>query len=444
MWIRWIKSFLPRSLLWRAILILVIPIIFVQIVVGYVFVERLFGGVSRLLTSNTAQEINYILDAANSAADQDAARAALASRAGPLGIDYRFLDPAQAAGETDNKSIIDLTGKYVTETLYRDVANIVAVDLATLDGRVRTVVKTRSGYLELTFSRRQASAPNPHQVLVSMVLAALLMTTISFLFLKNQVRPITRLAKASEAFGKGQSIEFRPQGATEVWSAGRAFLSMRARIERQIEQRTLMLSGVSHDMRTPLTRMKLSLSLMEETPETQMLKRDVDDMEAMLREFLEFARGDNDEKISSVVLRDLATQIVENKQRDGREILLRFPTGHSATTVDCRRGAIQRAVENLISNADRYGKTVRLSVNVLRRHVEFIVEDDGPGIPPEKFEEALRPFSRLDRSRNQNKGGNSGLGLSIAADVARTHGGSLELGRSADLGGLKVTLKIPR
>ena len=445
MWTRWIKPLLPRSLLWRAILILVIPIIFVQVVVVFVFIERLFGDVSRQLTSNTAMELDYILSAANRSADEDAARAELAQRTVPFGVDFEFLPEAQATQERDRKDLFDLSGKYVAETLHDQIEGLIAVDLTTLDGRVRIVVETVPGYLALSFSRYQASAGNPHQVLVAMALASILMTSIAILFLKNQVRPITRLAKASEAFGKGQSIEFHPQGATEVWSAGRAFLSMRARIERQIEQRTLMLSGVSHDMRTPLTRMKLSLSLMDGTPETKMLQRDVEDMESMLREFLEFAKGDNDEKITEVSLHDLVGKILENKQRDGLDIELRYlGKANNNIRFDCRRVAVQRAIENLISNAVRYGTKVRLSVFVQRRHIEFIVEDDGPGIPPEQYAEALRPFSRLDTSRNLNRGGNSGLGLSIAADIARTHGGSLQLDHSADMGGLKVSLKIPR
>lgn len=445
MWTRWIKPLLPRSLLWRAILILVIPIIFVQIVVVFVFIERLFGDVSRQLTANTSLNVNYILTLANQSADQDEAGAVLAERTAALAVEYEFLTETQAAAEQDRKDIFDLSGKYVTETLYQQIDGLKAVDLMSLDGGVRIVVDTAPGPLVLSFSRYRASAGNPHQVLVAMALASILMTSIAILFLKNQVRPITRLAKASEAFGKGQSIEFHPQGATEVWSAGRAFLSMRARIERQIEQRTLMLSGVSHDMRTPLTRMKLSLSLMDETPETKMLQRDVEDMESMLREFLEFAKGDNDEKITEVSLHDLVGKILENKQRDGQDIELRYlGKANNDIRFDCRRVAVQRAIENLISNAVRYGTKIRLSIFVQRRHIQFIVEDDGPGIPPEQYDEALRPFSRLDTSRNLNRGGNSGLGLSIAADVARTHGGSLQLDRSADMGGLKVSMTIPR
>jgi two-component system osmolarity sensor histidine kinase EnvZ len=445
MWTRWIKPLLPRSLLWRAILILVIPIIFVQIVVTFVFIERLFGDVSHQLTANTSLKLNFILTAANKSTDIDEAVSVLAQRTVPFAINYEFLTDAQAATEADRKGFFDLSGKYVTETLYKQIDGLKAVDLVSLNGQVRIVVDTAPGPLALSFSRYQASAGNPHQVLVAMALTSILMTSIAIVFLKNQVRPIRRLAKASEAFGKGQSIEFHPQGATEVWSAGRAFLSMRARIERQIEQRTLMLSGVSHDMRTPLTRMKLSLSLMDETPETKMLQRDVEDMESMLREFLEFAKGDNDEKITEVPLQELVEKILENKQRDGLDIELRYlGKANNDITFDCRRIALQRAIENLISNAVRYGAKVRLSVFVQRRHIEFIVEDDGPGIPPDKYTDALRPFSRLDTSRNLNLGGNSGLGLSIAADIARTHGGSLQLDRSADMGGLKVSLKIPR
>lgn len=440
----WIKKILPRSLLWRAILILVIPIIFVQVIVVLVFVERLFQDVSEQMTSNTSLELNHILTVINEAPDQQAADTAATQLAVPFDLTISF-QTGEVHPQPDARYFYDVSGKHVTRTFHDQIAGVLSVDLKRDDGFVVLTVGTKHGAVEMVFSRRRASASNPHQVLVAMALASLLMTTISFLFLKNQVRPITRLARASDAFGKGQPVNFSPQGATEVWAAGRAFLSMKARIERQIEQRTLMLSGVSHDMRTPLTRMKLSLSMMDDSPEAALMAQDVDDMETMLGEFLEFARGDSDENMIDMSVHALVDEIVANHKRSGHEIDLEFVGIPDARTpLSCRKLALQRAIENLISNARRYGNSVRLTVLHRRRHIDFVVEDDGPGIPPDRFEEALRPFSRLDAARNLNKGGNSGLGLSIAADVARTHGGTLELARSETLGGLKATLHIPR
>ncbi len=430
--------------MWRAILILVIPIIFVQVIVVFVFVERLFQDVSEQMTSNTSLQLNHVLSAVDAAPDMPTALQTVGRLAKPFALTATFL-PTLSPSQSDRRYFYDVSGKHVTRTLHDKITQLQAVDLMQSGGIVHVFVKTEHGPLKLSFSRRRVSAANPHQVLVAMALASLLMTSISFLFLKNQVRPITRLARASDAFGKGQRVDFHPQGATEVWAAGRAFLSMKARIERQIEQRTLMLSGVSHDMRTPLTRMKLSLSILDESPETELMKQDVSDMETMLHEFLEFAKGDNDENMADVSIRELVDGITLNHKRSGHDIELDFEgVSDINAPLACRKLAVQRAIENLVANAERYGNLVRLTVRQRRRHVDFVVEDDGPGIPPDRFEEALRPFSRLDAARNLNKGGNSGLGLAIAADIARTHGGALDLATSVRLGGLKATLHIPR
>jgi len=265
------------------------------------------------------------------------------------------------------------------------------------------------------------------------------------LFLNNQIKPIRRLSDAAEAFGRGWAIPFNPRGAREVRSAGHSFLAMRARIIRQIEQRTMMLSGVSHDLRTPLTRMKLSLGLIAPSEEVEHLKRDVDEMEAMLTEFLEFARGDSEEKTETVGVKALTKQIVRNFKRAGHDIKLSFIMETPLDdTLKCRKQAVQRAIENLLGNAVRYGKNAHLTVTIEPDTVVFMIEDDGPGIPKDKRDAAVEPFTRLDVARNQDKGVGSGLGLAIATDVARSHGGNLALLQSDDLGGLKAVLSLPR
>jgi two-component system osmolarity sensor histidine kinase EnvZ len=284
------------------------------------------------------------------------------------------------------------------------------------------------------------SATNPHQLLVLMIFTSILMTVIAYMFLRNQLRPITKLARAAEDFGKGRNVHYRPRGALEVRAAGRAFLDMRARIDRQIEQRTLMLSGVSHDLRTPLTRLRLGLSLMPEDGEVAALQADVIQMERMVDEFLAFVRGDAMEGSAPTDAVSLVEGVVT---KAGEGVRLAEVTGR-AEPVEMRPQAVERAVQNLVSNAQRYGSTVEVRLEFLDRSLRISVEDNGPGIPEEQRDEALRPFTRLDRSRDPNRGGGVGLGLSIASDIALSHGGTLRLSRSERLGGLRADLMIAR
>jgi two-component system osmolarity sensor histidine kinase EnvZ len=305
---------------------------------------------------------------------------------------------------------------------------------------VNLLFETSVGPVQAELSRRRMSATNPHQLLVLMVFTSLLMTLVAFVFLRNQLRPITKLAAAAEDFGKGRTVPYRPRGALEVRAAGRAFLDMRARIERQIEQRTLMLSGVSHDLRTPLTRLRLGLSLMPEDPEVAALQADVQQMQRMVDEFLAFVRGDALEGTEPTEAVALVQDIVD---KAGPKVRLVAVEGE-AQAVEMRPQAVARAVENLINNATRYGQTVEVRLEFQERILRVTVEDDGPGIPEDRREEALRPFTRLEEGRNPNLGGGVGLGLSIAADIALSHGGSLRLTESARLGGLRAELVIAR
>ena len=287
------------------------------------------------------------------------------------------------------------------------------------------------------------SASNPHQLLVYMIGFGVLMTMIAYIYLRNQLRPIKRLARAAAAFGRGQVNDFRPSGAIEVRAAGHAFLDMRNRIERQIEQRTLMLSGVSHDLRTPLTRMKLGLSLLEDE-DREPLERDVTEMQRLLDEFLSFAKGASEGEAEACDPFELVRAIVEDCERVGQDVTLGALEGEGSGLVTLRRIGVRRAVENLVGNAVRYGNKAVVSVALTERALRIRVEDDGPGIAVDDREEALKPFARLDAARNQNKGSGVGLGLSIAMDVARAHGGILRLSESTDLGGLRADIVIGR
>ena len=436
-----LKNFLPRSLFGRAALILVVPIVASQLVVSVIFIQRHFEGVTRQLTQGVMIEMRLLLAEIASAPDRDAAAALVAPLAAGLAIGMDLSgDLAPPAG--DRWSFWDLSGRAVLETLHAGMPALIAADLQSDRRRVSIWLGSDRGPVLMSISRSRLSATNPHQLLVVMVVASVLLTLIAYVFLRNQLTPITRLARTAEAFGRGETLPYRPRGATEVRAAGKAFLDMRARIERQIEQRTLMLSGVSHDLRAPLTRLKLGLAFLPEDDEVRALRGDVGDMERLVDEFLAYVRGDALEETVSADPADLVVKSVENAQRSGQVIALGRldPVGR----VRLRPDAVSRAVENLIGNAARYGSRAEVSLLAFERSFRIVVEDDGPGIPKHRRDEALLPFTRLDPARDPNHGGGVGLGLSIAADIARSHGGSLRLGESEVLGGLKAELVLAR
>ncbi|MBT8457748.1 MAG: HAMP domain-containing protein [Rhodobacteraceae bacterium] len=435
----WLKRYVPRSLFGRTALILLVPILTIQLVVSYVFIQRLYENVTEQMTGATAQELQLMTARIDAATSADAARTQTRDLTSALGIQLRF---SEARPTADARKFYDLSGRVVTRVLKERVPGLAAVDLVTDDKQVRLALDTVHGPALVVFPRTRVSASNPHQLLVLMVFVSLIVTVISFLFLKNQVRPIRRLAEAATAFGKGRSEPYRPSGATEVRSAGAAFLDMRARIERHIEQRTLMLSGVSHDLRTPLTRLKLGLTMLPDDEDTRALLRDVTDMEKMLDTFLGFARVDATEDPEPVDPIALAERLVANARR-GSDVVSMGPV-EGEGRVAMRPLAVERALENLISNAERYGTRAIVSVALSDRAVRFTVEDNGPGIPESQRGDALKPFSRLDDARNQDRGGGVGLGLSIVRDIARQHGGTLRLGESVQLGGLQADLILAR
>ena len=431
----WLKRYIPRGLYGRAALILVLPVVTLQLVVSVVFIQRHFEGVTEQMTGSVALEIELLLERLESEGLSEAQELAAA-------LDYtlRPADPGEVPG-ANMRRWFDFSGLVVIRTLTERVPELRALLLPD-DRQVTFYAESAVGPVRLDFRRVRLSASNPHQLLVNMLFFGVLMTVIAFIYLRNQLRPITRLADAAEAFGLGRHVPYRPAGAEEVRAAGRAFLDMRARIERHIEQRTLMLSGVSHDLRTPLTRLKLGLSMLDEEDRAP-LERDVEEMQRLLDEFLSFARGDAaravPEPTDPVAL---VRRVVEDARREGKDVAVAALEGEGEVTL--RPDAVRRALENLIGNAVRYGTRAEVSVRLSPDWLRLTVEDDGPGIPAELREEALKPFARLDPARNQDRGSGVGLGLAIAADVARSHGGALSLGKSARLGGLEAELSIAR
>ena len=440
-----LKSFLPRGLLGRAALILVVPIVTIQLIVSIAFIQRHFEGVTRQLSRGVIDEIVLILNRiAQSPAlplsdTGDLEEARRLAAAFSMTID---IPPAPLTAE-DRVAWDDLTGGIVITYLREGLADVRSVDLVERRGVVLLTIDTPRGPLRFGIERARLSASNPHQLLVIMVVASGVMTLIAYAFLRNQMRPIARLADAAEAFGRGEILPYRPRGATEVRAAGAAFLDMRARIERSNEARRLMLSGISHDLRTPLTRLRLGLALVEDEAEAQALLSDVAEMERMVDEFLAFARSDALEEPEDADPAVIARRVVANAARAGHDIALSLPP-RPLPALRLRPQAVTRALENLVTNGLRYGQRVALSVELTPRHLVFVVEDDGPGIPADLRDRAIAPFARLDDARNRNRGDGAGLGLAIVSDIARSHGGALILAQSAALGGLRAELRLAR
>ncbi len=430
---------MPKTLFWRTVVILAVPLIVVQLVVGIFFYERLFRQTTLQKTNEVIQQIKF------------AAGDAAASRA--LGLGLRRLE-AMPVIRAHTYALDDLTAPQVIETLTQGFPRVYFIDLARERGWVHFQFRLGDADYSARFLRNRASARNPHQLLVAMLLSSIVMAGIAGVFLKNQVRPIRLLARVADSFAKGRIIEFKPRGADEIRKVGVAFQSMMRSIDNQKEQRILMLSGVSHDLRTPLTRMKLAVSLAETGGAggeiSEDIKQDIADMEAIIQEFLDFARGDATESRAPVDAVKLARHLIAIHKRAGVVVELhgeyvgegKSPSG--SATINLRRHAMIRALSNLIDNAAKFAGVIHLGLDLRRHNVVFRIEDDGPGIPASDHEKALRPFERLDQARNQNKSTGTGLGLSIAADIIRNHGGTLDLGTSERLGGLLVEVTLPR
>ncbi|MEM9700611.1 MAG: ATP-binding protein [Pseudomonadota bacterium] len=437
----WLKRYMPSGLYPRAALILMLPVVIIQLVVTVVFAQRHFEGVTNQMSTSVLRELALVRQAIEEAPRREAVPEIVEEELAAL--EMRVLPIADDEIPDANRMVwYDYSGRVLVGRFLLDLPGFEAIDL-TNSRALRLFLQTDKGPFEIQFERRRVSASNPHQLFVYTIFFGVVMTVIAFIYLRNQLRPITRLAEVAAAFGRGRHVPFSPAGAAEVRSAGHAFLDMRSRIERHIEQRTLMLSGVSHDLRTPLTRMRLSLSMLDE-PEAAALMDDVDDMQRMLDEFLEFTKGASESTPEEVDPHALLSQIVDDARRAGRAVTLLEPDGGGTGTVMLHKSAIRRAIDNLISNAVRYGAEAEVSLLFTDKTLRIRVEDNGPGIHEERRDEATRAFTRLDPARNQDKGGGVGLGLAIATDIARAHGGVLRLGESARLSGLRADIVIAR
>jgi two-component system, OmpR family, osmolarity sensor histidine kinase EnvZ len=435
---RRIKSFTPTGLYARSLLIIILPMVIVQSVVAFMFMERHWDLVTKYLASVVTQEIATLIDVYKTY-PQDAEREQLRRIAQDrLGLVVDFLPdgPLPAPGPKPFFSSLD---ESLSDQIRKQIGLPFWIDTVGRSSIVEIRIKLPNTIMRVFARRADVYDPNSWIFLVWMLATSLVVLTVAILFLRNQIRPIVRLADAAEAFGKGREVaNFRPRGAREVRRAAAAFLEMKARIERAIEQRTAMLAGVSHDLRTVLTRFKLELALLGDNPEIDAIKKDVDEMAGMLAAYLSFARGDTGELSAPTDMAALLDELKADSERNGHPLSVAY---HGQPQVTVRPAAFKRCVGNLVSNAVRFASNVSITGRRDHRWLTVTVDDDGPGIPAKLREEVFKPFLRLDDARNQDQGG-TGLGLAIARDIARSHGGDIMLGDSP-LGGLRATVRVP-
>ena len=428
----------PKGLYARALLIIILPMVVLQSVVAFMFVERQWSLVNYYLSSAVTREISTLIDVYKTY-PQGGDRAQLRRIAQDrLGLVVDFL-PETVLPPTGPKPFFNQLDAALSDEIRKQIGLPFWIDTLGRSSIVEIRLKLDDTIMRVFARRADAYDANSWIFLLWMVATSLVVLFVAILFLRNQIRPIVRLADAAEAFGKGREApNFRPRGAREVRRAAAAFLEMKIRIERAIEQRTTMLAGVSHDLRTILTRFKLELALLGESPEVDAMKKDVDEMAGMLEAYLAFARGDLGEQSAPTDIAAMLEELKLDAERHGHRSTVTF---HGRPEVTVRPAALKRCLANLVSNAGRFASTIAITGHRDHRWLNVTVDDDGPGIPVSLREDVFKPFLRLDDARNQDEGG-SGLGLAIARDIARSHGGDITLG-DLPLGGLRAIVRVP-
>ncbi len=436
---RWFKRMLPRSLLGRSLLILILPLVLAQSIATWIFYDRHWQTVARRLSTSVAADIGLTLDSLTTATT-NRQREAIFRRAD----DNTELLYAFHPGETLPQGMRQTDGSRIEETLARAIRERVGLPFeigGEYDERdILVSIQSDGGILQVVVPRERLFTPTTYIFIMWMVGSSLVLFAIASVFMRNQIKSLRRLAIAVDDFGKGRDVpHFKVEGATEVRQAGMAFLRMRDRIQRAIAQRTEMLAGVSHDLRTPLTRMRLALELQKDDPRAAELKADVAAMERMIQGYIDFARGEGTEQARPVDLVAVIRALVASLGQAGAPVMTALP---ESCVLPLRPDAMHRCLGNLIANARRYGNHVWVTAVESSALVEVLIDDDGPGIRPADREAVFRPFFRLDASRNPETGG-TGLGLAIARDVVRAHGGEIMLEDSPH-GGLRARIRLPK
>jgi two-component system osmolarity sensor histidine kinase EnvZ len=431
-----LKAVMPKGLYARALLIIIAPMVVLQSVVAFMFMERHYNLVTQRLSAGVVQDIATLIEIDKAFPQEQALVRRIAQD--KLGLVVDFL-PVTELPPPGPKPFFSLVDQALSEEVRKQIGRPYWIDTVGRSALLEIRIKLDNVVMRVFAPRRAAYVSNSHIFLAWMVGTSLVLITVAVLFLRNQIRPILRLADAAESFGKGREVpDFRPRGAREVRRAAVAFIEMKRRIERVLEQRTAMLAGVSHDLRTILTRFKLELALLGDSPEIEAMKKDVDEMGRMLEAYIAFARGDSGEQSAPTDMGAFLGELKADAERNGHKSSVHFH-GHPIVTV--RPAAFKRCLANLVSNAARYAPSISITGHRDHRWLTVTVDDDGPGIAPQLREEVFKPFLRLDDARNQDEGG-TGLGLAIARDIARSHGGDITLSDSP-LGGLRATVRVP-
>lgn len=439
--VRVLADLMPKGLYARALIIIIAPIVVLEGVIAFVFMERHWQNVTRRLSETTARDIAALIDIYDGAPKTKYDEIIRIAR-DRLNLSMQIMPPGDLP-QARPKPFFDLLDRALSREISRHVKRPFWIDTVGQSRHVEIRVQHGESILRFLAVRTQTYASNSHIFLLWMVGSSVILLTVAILFLRNQIRPILRLAEAADAFGKGRPIDdnLEPRGAREVRQAAAAFLEMRDRIRQHVDQRTTMLAGVSHDLRTVLTRFRLELAFMGEGPEVQSLKSDVDEMQHMLEDYLAFARGDGGEVAEPTNLTELLEEIHEEAQVYGTPIELKLRKWRGDMVLPLKRQAFKRAITNLVSNAVRFGDQIVIRAATEGQWVRIEVDDNGPGIPPSERANVFKPFYRIDRSRNQDDG-NSGLGLAIARDIAKSHGGDITIGESS-MGGLRAVISVP-
>ncbi len=431
----WIKQYLPKSLFGRALLIIILPIMIMQIIVVWIFFDAHWQTVTKSLSSSVAADIALAVQLYEQEPSKGQLQKinTLIRKDLQLSVDY---DIKNHLPDNTRRAFFSTLDKTLGNELSHKLENDFWFDTTRYPNFVDIRVESNGKILKFIVPRERVFAPTGFIFLFWLFTATAILSLVSILFIKNQARPIAELAKAAENFGKGRPIgKFKPSGAREVRQAGHAFLEMRDRIAAHIEQRTTLLAGISHDLRTPLTRLKLFFAMEKDNEETKKAKQDLNDMQAMLDLYLDFAKDSSAEEMKitnlSKLLEEVCKKIIPDNEFDIQKDV----------KSNLRPNAIKRAVSNILQNALDYGKNPSLVMRIINKDIEIIIDDEGDGIKLSERQQALKPFVRLDSARNQNIKG-VGLGLSIANDIIQAHGGRLAL-QNAPKGGLRCKITLP-
>ena len=435
-----IKNILPQTLFGRALLIIVTPLILMQAISTFVFFDRHWDTMTRRLAHTLAGDIAFIVDSLTPLPRQIDLNQIFLKAEDILHIRLTY-SPEEILVKKEPFQQWDRVRKSLQAALKERVRRPFSIDTTKKDRRIEIKIQLPQGLLNVNVHEKRLYSSTPYIFLMWMIGSSLVLFAIAIIFMRNQIRPIRRLAIAARSFGMGRgSSEIKPSGAKEVRQATQAFRQMRERITRQFAQRTEMLAGVSHDLRTPLTRMRLQIEMLERTPETKELQDDIQEMERMIDGYLTFARGEGSEPLSQINLANVIKEIISIERRDGSSISF-INKSKEIKSVTSRPQAIKRAITNLVINSKKYADTVKVELEYNSDHAIIIIDDDGPGIKAEHRDDVFKAFFRLDPSRNTDTGG-TGLGLTIARDIVQRHGGDLLLSQ-ASLGGLRATITLP-